>query len=166
MKAISKITLLCLPLIAGGVMIGCFKAGPRLPKAEAHHHQHKPPHSGTAVELGDEEYHVEFVRDASAGKLQAFVLDGELENFVRIAGPALKVVAQFADREETLIFLPKASNATGETVGDTSLFEAQADWLQTTPSFHAVLKEITVRGKTYTNTSFDFPKGSDETAKN
>ena len=54
---------------------------------------------------------------------------------------------------------------TREKVGNTSLFEAQADWLKNTPKFDAVLKEITVRTKTYTNIAFNFPKGSDEPAK-
>jgi hypothetical protein len=70
-----------------------------------------------------------------------------------------------AGKEETLTFQPVANNATGEKVGDTSLFEAQADWLKSATNFDAVLKEITVRTKTYTNISFNFPKGSDEGAK-
>ena len=124
-------------------------------------HEHQPPHGGTPVELGGEEYHVEFVRDAAAGKLQAFVLDGELETFIRIAAPSFEVVALVSGREETLLFQPMASNATGEQVGNTSWFEAQAEWLKRTTNFDAVLKEITVRNKTYTNIAFNFPKGSD-----
>ena len=117
------------------------------------------------MELGEEEYHVEVVRDAAAGKLQAFVLDGELENFVRIAAPSLEMTATVSGHEEKLVFLPIANNATGEKVGDTSLFEAQADWVKATPAFDAVLKEITVRTKTYSNVAFSFPKGSDEGGK-
>jgi hypothetical protein len=146
---------------------GCSKA--ERPTATAnepvHKHEHHPPHGGTAVELGAEEYHVEFVRDADAGKLQAYVLDGELENFIRVAQPLLEVDAQVSGRPEKLVLTAIASHATGETVGDTSLFEATADWLKTTPAFDAVLKEVTVRGKTYTNIVFNFPKGSDEGGK-
>ena len=115
--------------------------------------------------MGEEEYHVEFVCDPATGKLRAFVMDGELESFIRIAAPSLEVAAQVADKEETLTFQPVANNATGEKVGDTSLFEAQADWLKRATNFDAVLKEITVRTKTYTNISFNFPKGSDEGGK-
>lgn len=124
-------------------------------------HEHQPPHGGTPVALGGEEYHLEFVHDAAAGKLQAFVLDGELEKFIRIAAPSFEVVAQVAGREETLVFQPLASHATGEQVGDTSWFEAQAEWLKSATTFDAVLKEITVRTKTYTNISFNFPSGND-----
>lgn len=145
---------------------GCSKTETAPPTKEAaHHHEHKPPHGGAPVELGEEENHVEFVLDAPNGKLQAFVMDGELENFVRIAAPSLEIGAQVSGHQEKLILQPIANNATGETVGDTSLFEAQADWLKTTPTFDAVLKEITVHTKTYTNIAFNFPKGSDEKAK-
>jgi hypothetical protein len=133
--------------------------------APVHKHEHHPPHGGAPVELGEEEYHVELVRDATAGKLQAFVLDGELENFVRVAEPSLEVDAQVSGHPETLVLTAVANNATGEKVGDSSLFEAQADWLKTTPEFDGVLKEITVRGKGYTNITFNFPKGSDEGGK-
>lgn len=153
-------------MLLGGLLAGCSKTETPPPtKATAPHHEHKPPHGGAPVELGEEENHVEFVLDAASGKLQAFVMDGELEKFVRIAAPALEVTAKVSGREEKLIFQPVANNATGETVGDTSLFEAQAEWLKTAPVFDAVLKEITVHGKTHTNVAFNFPKGSDERPK-
>jgi len=120
---------------------------------------------GAPVELGEEENHVEFVLDAPNGRLQAFVTDGELENFVRIDAPSLEVSGQIAGRGEKLTLQPIANDATGEKVGDTSLFEVEADWLKMTPTFDAVLKEITVNGKTYTNISFNFPKGNDESKK-
>ncbi len=163
-----KIKLTTISALALTVVLftGCSKTETAPPTKEAaHHHEHKPPHGGAPVELGEEEYHVEFVRDAAAGKLQAYVMDGELEFFVRIAAPSFEVAAQLAGKEETLTFQPIANNATGEKGGDTSLFEAQADWLKSATNFDAVLKEITVRTKTYTNISFNFPKGSDEGAK-
>ena len=93
------------------------------------------------------------------GKLQAFVLDGELENFVRVPAESMEIDAQVSGHEEKLNLLAVPNNATGEKVGDTSLFETQADWLKTTPTFDAVLKEITVRTKTYTNRDIQLPKG-------
>jgi hypothetical protein len=161
-----SVTVLCIAL-AAGFLAGCSKpenaASPA--RETVHKHEHHPPHGGAPVELGKEEYHVELVRDAASGKLQAFVLDGELENFVRIAAPALEITAKVSGHEEELVFLPIPNSATGEKVGDTSLFEAQAEWVRITPAFDAVLKEITVRTKTYTNVTFNFPKGSDEGGK-
>jgi hypothetical protein len=55
-----------------------------------------------------------------------------------------------------------ANPATGETVGDTSLFEGQADWLKTAREFDATLKTITVRGTTFAEVKFNFPKGNDK----
>ena len=117
------------------------------------------------MELGEEENHVEFVLDPANGTLRAFVLDGEMENFVRIDAPSLEVTATVAGKIENLTLQPVANNATGEKVGDTALFEAQAEWLKTTPTFDAVLKQITIHDKTYTNIAFNFPKGSDEGSK-
>ena len=156
----NKITF-CL-VLAAAVVGGCSKGETGRPQAAAHHHEHKPPHGGAPVELGAEEYHVEFVLDGPAGKLQAFVMDGELENFVRIDAASLKLTARVSGRQEELALQPVANNATGEKVGDTSLFEVQADWLKTTPTFDAVLQGITVHGRTYTNITFNFPRGSDE----
>lgn len=167
----TKLTFLAVLVLSAALLAGCSKK-----EADAHggahdhvghsHHEHKPPHGGTPVELGDHEYHLELVRDAEAGKLQAYVMDAHLEFFVRIAAPSFAVAAQAEGREETLTFQPIANSATGETVGDTSLFEAQADWLKSATNFDVVLKEITIRTRTYTNISFNFPKGRDESAKN
>jgi hypothetical protein len=160
------ITYLCL-LLTAGAFLGCSKpAETAAPKTEAvHKHEHHPPHGGTPVVLGEEEYHIELVLDAGAGKLQAFVLDGELENFVRVPAESLEIDAEVSGRQERLNLRAVPNTATGEKVGDTSLFETQADWLKTTPSFDAALKEIAVRGKTYSQVKFNFPKGNDEDAK-
>lgn len=128
-------------------------------------HEHHPPHGGTPVVLGDEVYHIELVLDADAGKIQAFVLDGELENFIRSSAPSFEVVATVKGEPRTLTFMPVANPATGETAGDTALFEAQADWLKTTRDFDAVLKTINVRGTVFSDVKFNYPRGNDEDAK-
>jgi hypothetical protein len=161
-----RLTLLSCAALITALTAGCSRTDRTPPAKEAaHHHEHKPPHGGAPVELGQEEYHVEFVRDAEAGKLQAFIMDGELEHFIRIVAPSFEVAAQVAGKEETLTFRPIANNATGEKAGETSLFEAQADWVKGVTNFNAVLKAIAVQAKTYTNVSFNFPKGSDEGAE-
>ena len=128
-------------------------------------HEHKPPHGGTAVELGNEEYHIELVLDAASGKLQAYVMDGELENFVRIAPPSFEIAARLGDQTETLVFNAVANSATCETIGDTALFEVQAGWLKTAKNFDAILKQLNVKGKNYENVAFNFPKGNDSDDK-
>jgi hypothetical protein len=64
-----------------------------------------------------------------------------------------------------LQFKAIANSATGEKVGSTSLFEAQADWLKTNNTFDAVLQPIKVEGTVYTNVAFNFPKGNEEQGK-
>ena len=154
--------------LAVGLISGCERQSSHAPpQASEHRHEHKPPHHGTPVVLGKEEYHVELVLDAAAGRLQAYIMDGELENFVRLPAQSCVVAARLAGKEEVLTFQAIANNATGEKVGDTSLFEAQADWLKTNAVFDAVLRQLTVRGTTYENITFNFPKGNDtdETSK-
>jgi hypothetical protein len=148
--------------LAVGLFGGCERQPSRAPQQTSEHrHEHKPPHHGTPVVLGKEEYHVELVLDAAAGRLQAYIMDGELENFVRLPDQSFVVTARLAGKEEVLTFQAIANNVTGEKVGDTALFEAQADWLKTNAAFDGVLRRLTVRGTTYENVTFNFPKGND-----
>ena len=124
-------------------------------------HEHKAPHGGTAVELGEEAFHLELVAE-EPGRLSAYVLDGEMENFIRIAAPTFEIVATVGGQKQPLVFRALASTATGETVGQTSHFSAQADWLRTTPSFDAVLTSLEVRGRTFAGVPFNFSKGNDK----
>ncbi len=130
--------------------------------APATKHEHKAPHGGTAVELGNEAYHLELVRDAVVGKLSAYVLDGEMENFIRIAAPSFDIVAVISGQQTTLTFKPVANPATGEKVGDTSLFEAQAEWLKGTDKFDGVVLDLEIKGTTFKAVGFNFPKGNDK----
>ncbi len=118
--------------------------------------EHGSPHGGTAIALGDN-FKIEWVLDAAVGKLQAYVLDDDMENFVRITPPSFDVTAKLPDRTEVLHFVAIANTATGETVGSSSQFEAQADWLKTTKTFAAVLREINVKETIFTNVAFNFP---------
>ena len=63
--------------------------------------------------------------------LDAYVFDGEFENFVRIKAESFQVTAHWPGGGEILLFKAVPNAATGETVGDTSMFEGQADWLKT-----------------------------------
>lgn len=125
-------------------------------------HQHTPPHGGTPIVLGDEVYHLELVRDVTNGKLQAYVFDGELENFIRSSVPSFEIAATVNGQPQTLVLQAVPNAATGETVGDSSLFETRADWLKTTSIFDAELKAITIRGTTFTDVKFNFPKGNEK----
>ncbi|MBM3821574.1 MAG: hypothetical protein FJ404_01590 [Verrucomicrobia bacterium] len=120
-------------------------------------HHHEPPHGGIGVELGDHHAQLEFLVNTTNGTVSAYVLDGHMENFIRLPAPSLDLRITGAGDEKELKLMPKANSATGETAGSTSLFEGQADWLKTATSFKATLKEIKVRGATFTNVVFSFP---------
>lgn len=123
-------------------------------------HHHEPPHGGTAIDLGEEEAHLEFVLDAAAGKLTCYVLKPHMSGFQRITQETVELTATVGGKAETLALKAVANAATGEKPGDTSQFEAQADWLKTTKTFDAVVKSVSVRGKDFTALKFNFPKGS------
>jgi len=149
-------------LVLAAALSGCGeKSDPAITDDKPNRHEHRPPHGGAPVVLGHEEYHLELNLDAAAGKLTAYVMDGELEKFVRIAAPSFTVEVTAPRPEPPLVFRAIANPATGESVGDTSQFEAQAGWLKAASNFDAVLTSLTVRAKIYTNVSFNFPKGND-----
>jgi hypothetical protein len=142
----------------------CSKSSEDQPTTAAHGHSHAhthtPPHGGTAVVLGDEAYHVEFVRDPASGSLAAYLLDAHMENFIRTDVPVFEVTATVDGESRSLVFRAVANAATGETIGDTSQFEAQADWLKTKGSFEATLKSLPIRGQAFDNVAFHFPAGN------
>ena len=152
--------------LVAGVSLACLtgcgkKAAPPNTGAIPAHHEHHPPHSGTPVVLGNEAYHLELVLDSASGTLQVYILDGEMENFVRCADPTLEFDVMEGGRSKTLTLSAVANPATGETVGDTALFEAHADWLKTAKDFDGTLKKIAIRGTIFTDVQFNFPKGND-----
>ena len=124
-------------------------------------HEHKPPHGGTPVVLGDEAYHVELVLDAASGNLQAYVLDGEMEGFIRLPAPSVEFEMRVNGVPQILVLRAVANPATGETISDTAMFEAQAEWLKTAREFDGTLQSITIHGTTFTEVKFNFPKGND-----
>jgi hypothetical protein len=128
----------------------------------AHGHHHTAPHGGTLVELGEHQFNLEVVRDAAAGTFTAYVLDGHAENFVRVPLPAIPITAMVNGMPQPLLLTASANPATGETVGNTSAFTAQADWLKTTGSFDVTIPALEIRGSTFADVKFNFPKGADD----
>ncbi len=149
-------------LSVGLAFSACSKQSPSSTMVTSGKHEHKAPHGGTPIVLGNEVYHLELVRDAADGKLTAYVLDGELEDFVRVKGATFDVVEKSEGSFRLLVFRAVANPATGETIGDTSQFETQADWLKTTASFDATLTALEIRGTTFAAVAFNFPKGNDK----
>jgi hypothetical protein len=157
-----RLHLYCLFLAVAALLPGCAKRSEdAAANAAPAKHQHHPPHGGTAVVLGDEQFHLELVRDADAGTLSAYVLDDEMEEFVRIAAPAITLEAQVKGGIRRLVLSPVASSATGETVGNTAFFQGSADWLKTGGKFDATLEPLSIHGTSFPALKFNFPAGND-----
>jgi hypothetical protein len=120
-------------------------------------HVHVAPHGGTLVELGDHAYNVEFLRDRAAGKLTAWVLDAHAENFLRLKLPSFQVIAMPGGRYTPLVLQAVANSATGETVGDTSQFEVQADFLKTAGAFSGIFM-IEINGTKFEQVAYALPE--------
>ena len=91
--------------------------------------------------------------------LKAWVLDAHMENFVRIKAESFDASAFVGDKEEALSFFAVADSVTGETVGNTSYFEARAGWLKSATEFMTKVQALDIRGTKFENVTFQFPSG-------
>jgi len=146
-----EIALVCCAPLA--LLAGCAKAPPE----KVSRHQDAPPHGGTPVALGGGQYVLELVLDPAPGRLQAYLLDGEMEDFVRSSAGRLTIAASAGGSAATLELAAVASPVTGETAADTSLFEVRSDWLRAHPAFDGVLGPLTIRGTGCPAVPFHFP---------
>lgn len=146
------------PLFAALLLLTLGGCSQPEPSASGRGHVHRAPHGGTLVEVGQHAYNLELVRDASAGKLTAYVLDGHAENFIRLTMPSFDLIAFTGGERKTLTLRAVANPATGETVGDTSQFEAQADWLKSAAEFPGTITTLEIRGTTFTNVALQMRK--------
>jgi hypothetical protein len=112
-------------------------------------HAHTAPHGGVLIEVGEHAYNLELLRDSAAGKLTVWVLDGHAENFVRIKSPALEATVTSGSEKKSLSLKAVANPATGETVGDTSQFEAQADWLKGSLPLEVAFAPVDIKGRRF-----------------
>jgi hypothetical protein len=141
-------------------LAGCARKEPALPgSTSAEGHTHAAPHGGQLVELGEHQFSLEFKYDAARGVLQAWVLDGHAENFVRVSMALFDV--QEAGGQKRIITLQAVANGmTGEKAGDTSAFEGDAAWLGEVGHFDGVVKAIQVRDSVFRDVGFHFhPRG-------
>ncbi|MBM3856059.1 MAG: hypothetical protein FJ399_23365 [Verrucomicrobia bacterium] len=120
-------------------------------------HAHTAPHGGVLVELGDHAANLEVLRNAATGKLTVWVLDGHAENFLRLKATSLALVATIGAEKRPLTLQAVANSATGETVGDTSQFETQADWLKGTAPIEFAVPALEIRGAKFAPTTFRLP---------
>lgn len=129
-------------------------------------HSHEAPHGGTLVVLGDELAHVEFVLAGESGELTAYVLDRDAKDGVRLAQPEITLKIQRGFKEFEVKLMPVASELTGETVGDTSVYKGQHDEFKGATDFEVTIVAITVKGIEFADTAFPFPEGNESDEHN
>lgn len=151
----TTVSRLLLALVLSLLVAGCGKSSPS--GGGGGGHVHAAPHGGKLLELGQHAYSVELVRDAAAGKLTAYVLDGHAEGFVRIEAPSLAFVFTVGGESRGLLMRAVASQATGETVGNTAQFEAEADWIKGPSELSGVIKTLPIRGSVFSDIPFRLP---------
>ncbi len=146
-------TILCFALSLGS----CGQDHDGHGHSESGAHYHAPPHGGVLIELGEHGsgYNLElFLEDQ--GFLQIFVWDAHVDNLVRIEQANVDLlIPEDNGTQKTIVCTAVADAATGETVGDASLFassEPRADQLP----LKGVIPSIKVIGKTYENIPFEF----------
>ena len=131
-------------------------------KKKKKHTPHDSPRGGTLVEIGEHEFNVDLVLDRATGTLHAWILGAHakgVDDRVRIALPSFEAHVTVDGRKQTLVFQAKADPATGEKPGNTSVFDARADWLKTATTFDGVFPKLVIAGETFAGTTFNFPKG-------
>lgn len=93
---------------------------PPAAKAAAPDHVEVGPHKGTLIELGEEEYHAEFVVDEKTHGVSIFLLDGAAKNYVAIPSKEITVTLKHDGNTET--FKLKAKPQKSDSAGMSSMF--------------------------------------------
>jgi len=94
--------------------------------------------------------------------LQIFVWDAHVDNLVRIEQQNIDLlIPEDNGTQKTIVCAAVADAATGETVGDTSLFASSETMADQLP-LKGVIPSIKVIGKTYENVPFEFTGNSVE----
>jgi hypothetical protein len=158
MQTVKFFTVLLLLLV--GAAPGCSRA-PDRPVRDEHSHYHEAPHGGTMVVLGPDDFHIEFVRDADRGVMQAYLMDGHMHQYVLVTNELFSLTVRLPAGETELVFRPVRKEQEGAASDRTALFEAEGAWLREHDRFEAVLKELTIRGKQYEQVVFRFPEGNE-----
>ncbi len=119
-QAIQKLDALMFATICALTMAAQAIGAPPAAKTDAHEHAEVGPHKGTLIELGEEEYHAEFVLDEKTNTVSIYLLDGEVKNYVAIPAKEITVTLKHGGKPET--FKLKAKSQKTDPAGMSSMF--------------------------------------------
>jgi len=145
----------------------CLLAVPFCPPA-LRAHEHHPPHHGSLQVFGEDAAHLELVLDAKAGRLTAYALDGEAEEYIRLAQRTIRVTVLKSDppgKPFTLALRSVANVLTGEEAGDSAQFEAVSPRLVGLKAFEGRFGPVTIRGLRFPTNTLCYPQGNEGPGK-
>jgi hypothetical protein len=98
---------------------------------------------------------------SEAGELTVFVLGRDATKGIRLAQAVIGLKIQRGFKEFAVKLMPVASELTGETVGDTSVYKGQHDEFKGATDFEVTIGAIAVKGIDFEETAFPFPEGNE-----
>ena len=132
------------------------------PEPEEAAHVHHAKWGGQLIELGDHYATIEIVHDQAAGTLTAYVMDGHANQAVRLDARSIPVTLTVAGEDILLDLAPVADALTGETLGDTSRFEATAAVLKRIREFQGSIAKVRIHDEEFTDVAFTYkPRSAD-----
>ncbi|MBI1373860.1 MAG: hypothetical protein GC159_14145 [Phycisphaera sp.] len=170
---ITLITTLALALVGCGddgrerPSTGASSPGAQTPTVQA---AHRPtaPHGGALVALGDRAAYAEIKLDDATGKLTVWLLNDNAAQPIRSPQVAVDMTITPLDAKgnpglgSLSVSLPPVGDPqTGETVGDTSRFEAEAKLLTDTPRFTGTIKLLMIGKDRFEDVAFRYPEGGE-----
>ena len=151
--------LLALALaVTAGLLAGCDSHDHSAKSSPGGGHHHGSAHGGVAVELGDHQFHLDFLHDPAAGTLTAWVMDAHAENFVRVPLPSFNVEISHGKSNAVVTLSAMANDSSGEKVGDTSQFRGESAALQGVTNFTGTVTDIQIRGFRVSGVTFQYPR--------
>jgi len=119
-QAVQKLDALLLAAICAVSMAVLAFGAPPAARADTHKHAEVGPHKGTLIELGEEEYHAEFVLDEKTHTVSIYLMDGAVKNYVAIPTKEITVTLKHDGKTES--FKLKAKPQKTDPAGLSSMF--------------------------------------------
>ena len=117
-----------------------------------HEHAHHAPHHGSLTMLGEHVAQIELVVDADAGKIEAYVLDGEAEHPLTVDQGDLELVVTLPHATEPLTLKLAPADAEKQQDG----FVATSDRLIGAKAFKATLTSLKIKDQTHEKIAVEF----------
>ena len=117
-----------------------------------HGHHHHAPHHGSLTMLGEHVAQIELVVDAEAGKVEAYILDGEAEKPLVVDQTDLELAITLPETTEPLTLKLAPADAAKQDDG----FVAQDDKLKGVKAFKGTLTSLKIKDQAHEKIAVEF----------